>query len=152
MMKNRFYSILNYLVVILVIILISCSNQKILQQTKSQQSVTVSNYISEHFNQNDSIETIPNKDSTLILYLSNKTDKRVNPIGNVNFFVYNLSNDSIIYKNNFSNSKVIWYSNDELLLTRYFGIIQPDKIDNREDYIIHIKTGKKTIYNKNNLK
>ncbi len=151
-MSHRFYFLINYLVVILVIILISCSNQKILQQTNPQQSLTVSNYISEHYNQNDSIEAIPNEDSTLILYLSSKTEERVNPIGNVNFFVYDISNDSIMYKNNFSTSKVIWYSKDELLLTKYFGIIQPDKMDNSEDYIIHIKSGKKTILKRTNLK
>ncbi len=94
------------------------------EQSENVQIDLIKETIENNFNNSDSLYIIPNDEKTLILYLSEKKKTSVNPVNNINFFVFDKSTDEIIYQNKFSNSEISWYNNEELLLKKYLGYIE----------------------------
>jgi len=102
----------------------------------------VNNAISKYLNQKDSILIIHNEKNNLSLYLSIKQATDINPNNHINFFVFDKIKNIVVYNGKYSNANISWYNNNQLLLERYFGIIEDKESGNIKKYIIDLKSGK----------
>jgi hypothetical protein len=126
------------------------SNKQIKKENQSQnQEDFVKKPINNYFTDNDSIQSIPNNKGNYILFLSETEINSANPITDIHFIIYDKSTDSIIYENNFNNTKIQWHSNTQLLLTRYYGIKDKPEGTNIKYQLIDIHTGNIKEYKKN---
>ncbi len=137
-----FISIYSYCILFTITLLMSCSPNKSIEkeQPENTQNDIIKKIIENNFNNSDSLYIIPNEEKTWILYLSEKKETSVNPVNNINFFVFDKSTDEIIYQNKFSNAKLKWLNNKQLLLTRYYGIIDTPESSNIKSFIIDINS------------
>lgn len=135
-----FISICSYCILFTIILLMSCSSNKniVNEQPKNTQNDIIKETIENNFNNSDSLYIILNEEKTCILYLSEKKETSVNPVNNINFFVFDKSTNKIIYQNKFSNAKLKWFNNEQLLLTRYYGIIDTPESSNIKNFIIDL--------------
>jgi len=94
---------------------------------------------------NDTI-SIYNRDKTYVLCLKSDNLKAINPNAPTIFFIYDLKENKIIYKDQISSAVISWYSNNELLISTQKGIITSPIDKGKSKYIYNLKTRKKTIY------
>ncbi|MGC9374944.1 MAG: hypothetical protein ACP5DQ_07885 [Bacteroidales bacterium] len=119
-------------------------NTQKIQTTNNDQEINqtkVELAIKKYLGDKDSISIRPNKKGNFILYLSETRENPGNPVSDIRFFVYDKSNESIIYHNNFNNAKIQWHSNEELKITRFYGITDKPEGTNKKYHIINILTG-----------
>lgn len=149
----KYLKIILFITFIISFLGISCKTNKIetSEKTDDNQSSIISEAIKNYFDNEDSLYIKPNKEGQLFLYISEKRETSVNPVNNISFFVYDKETNQIIYKNDFSNAEIEWYNSNQLLLTRFFGIINSKDGSNIKKYIIDLSTKElQEIQNKNN--
>ena len=142
--------IINRLVLIILLFgFLACKTNK--DSTSVQENVitqgSLNQAVKDYFNVDDSIEITPNKDGNWLLYVSNKTMSKPEPVNDVKFLVFDKINNKILYKNNFSRSKVKWFDNKQLLLTKKLGIIDNSTGRGFIQYLIDIDTSEMKEYN-----
>ena len=140
----RYYiSICFYCIFFTVILLTSCSSNKKIktEQLGSIQNDNIKNDIYSNFNASDSLSIVPNQDENWILYLSKKKSTPENPTTNINFIIFDMTKEKVIYKNKFDNANIKWHNNNQLILTRYMGIIEQPTGSNIKIFIIDIESG-----------
>lgn len=102
--------------------------------------------IEEYFTKEDSVEIIPNEQGNRELYVSNKTLSTSEPVNEVKFLVYDLSDKRVLYENQFSRSNVKWFDNKTLLLTKHLGIVDKETGKGFIQYLIDIETDEMKEY------
>ncbi|MDK2978212.1 MAG: hypothetical protein PWP52_926 [Bacteroidales bacterium] len=146
---NKYFYGLFFIISICLFAACHSNNQiKKVNQTQTKEDF-VKKPISNYFTDNDSIQSIPNNKGNYILFLSETEINSANPVTDIHFIIYDKSADSIIYENNFNNSKIQWHTNTHLLLTRYFGITDKPEGTNIKHQLIDIHTGNIKEYKKN---
>jgi hypothetical protein len=120
------------------------------QESNNLKSNIIDEAIQANFNTTDSIQIIPNKEDNWILYLTETPTSPAIPNNNISFFVFDKESEKIIYKNKFDNANIKWFDNQQLILTKYLGIIKQSNNINQptnsgiKTFIINIE--------KNNIK
>jgi len=150
-MKIKF---LFYGLFVILSVLSACnSNKKIKKDNTKQTGINTNHFsVNQYFNNNDSIQIIPNKKGDLILYLSETLESPGNPVKDIHFVIYNKMKDSVIYENKFSNSTIKWHTNRHLKLTRFYGITEKPDGTNIKYQLIDAYTGEIQVYNNTNIK
>lgn len=142
-----------FLVIFLGLLTACISKKNIHQAQKSNDKKnTIDLAINNYLSTNDSIKVIPNQEGNLILYLTETIESPGNPVKDIRFFIYENASNSVIYKNNFSNAKIKWLSNTQLILTRSYGILDQPNGTNIKYHIINVLTGDINEYNKSIIK
>jgi hypothetical protein len=130
------------LIIIGVLLIVSsCKSIKPNDHQKStNQNIIISEIKKSNFGESDSVEVISNKSNTLLLFINQSIINAGNPTSNLKFVVFENLGKRVIYKNEYSNSLVKWYSDKELLLTRFMGIIEDKASSNIKYFIINLQT------------
>ncbi|MFP4025066.1 MAG: hypothetical protein ACLFVR_11140 [Thiohalospira sp.] len=138
---------------IFLVLFSACMSKKTTQQTQTKNNgqnndqTTIELAIKQYLNEKDSLSIISNEKGNFILYLSQTIENPGNPVSDIRFFVYDNINESIVYHNNFSNAKIKWHSNNELILTRFYGITEKPEGTNKKYHIINLLTGNLKEFN-----
>lgn len=134
----------------------ACMSKKTAQQTQAENKgqnndqTTIELAIKQYLNEKDSLSIIPNEKGNFILYLSETIENPGNPVSDIHFFVFDKINESIVYHNNFSNANIKWHSNEELIVTRFYGITDKPEGTNKKYHIIDVLTGNFKEFNQSN--
>lgn len=149
-MNRNFYNYITVISLLLLAIVVSCKSYEKTNNNKLNETAiyVVTNEIESFFNKEDSLLIIPNKDKSLVLYVSINKNERVSPVGHIKFFVYQPTTDSILCKNSYENSKIEWYSNEQLILERHMGIIESRDKSNIKYFLINMNECKLEPYQK----
>jgi hypothetical protein len=100
----------------------------------------------DFFSEEDSVEIIPNDQGNRELHVSNQTSSASEPVNEVKFLVYDLTDNKVLYKNQFSRSNVNWFDDKTLLLTKHLGIIDKETGKGFIQYLIDIETNEMKEY------
>lgn len=135
-----------------IILIISCSSNKktISQQSENIQNEIIQEAIKEYFNIADSLYIISNEEQSKILYLSENPETTVNPVNNISFFVFDKRTKKIICQNKFSSATLKWLNNNQLILTRVYGIMNEIDGNNIKKFTIDLNTKEITEIRKEN--
>ncbi len=115
-------------------------------EDNSQNQEVINQTIEQYFTEKDSVEIIPNDQENWELYVSNQTTSASEPVNEVKFLVYDLSDNKVLYKNQFSRSNVKWFDNKTLLLTKQLGILDKETGKGFIQYLIDIETNEMKEY------
>lgn len=142
------FNFLKYLSIISILLfLISCKMNNIGSHEELNDIKVINDISKKFFTEADSVITIPNNSGNYILFLSEKKASTQNPNNSIKFFIYCKTKNSIVYKDSLDNSSVKWLDSEHLELTKYYGIIKEDAIDNIKTFLINIKNGSITETN-----
>ena len=133
----------------LLFLLFGCnSTNKVQSSGKSIGTFDIPDIVKSDFSENDSLLVIPNKNGNLVLYLSISKTTSANPNSNSKIVVYNQSLNQVLISENYSNSLVRWFNNNQLLLTRFFGINEDPVTSNIKYFLIDVFTKEVTEFDK----
>jgi len=120
---------------------IACNSNKkaSLLNTKNNQEV-VPEIVKTYFIEKDSIQIIPNKTHSIILYLSESPTSSANPTSHCKYVIFDIKLNKVLLQDNYSNSLIKWYDTNSLLLTRFFGITETPLSSSIKYYLINIYT------------
>jgi len=100
----------------------------------------------------DSLIVQKNQGNSKILYIAKNKSVHEKFFSHLNFLVFDNLKNNIIYKNQFDNAKIEWYNNNQLLLTKYLGILENKNTSNIKVYIIDLETDDIKEFKKQNEK
>jgi len=123
-----------------VILVFSCKASKQKSSDKNDLQKKISETIQLNFTSTDSVQVIPNNNQTYYLLLSETIITPATPTSNIKFLVLNSENQEIIYKNEYSNSLIKWFDNNQLLLTQFLGIVDQLTDKSKHYSIINLET------------
>ncbi len=112
----------------------------------------IAKIVYSNLNYPDSLIVQKNQDNSKILYIAKIKSVHKNFYSHLNFLVLDNLKDEIIYKNKFDNAKIEWYNNNQLLLTKYMGILENKNTSNIKFYIIDLETEDIKEFKKQNEK
>lgn len=133
LLKNRFYIFF----VLLILIFSSCKTNKDINKSTKEDHPELYN---KYYNENYSVEIIPNEQGNYLLYLFKSKTNTQNPNFKMKFFVTTNTKDKILYEGIFDNTIIQWLSNNELQLTQYLGINNKTNNKSTIEKIININT------------
>ena len=67
----------------------------------------------------------------------------LNPNQLIEFFVYDIQQDKIIYENKIANAKINWHNNTQLLISKQKGYITSPTDTGKRTYIFDLQSNKK---------
>lgn len=124
---------------VMLLLLLACKNNKnVITTNLKSDSEDIPENIITYFQEKDSIQIIPNKVNTLVLYLSVSSTSPANPTSNSKFLVFDQKLNQVLIQGNYENSLIKWYDNDQLLLTRFLGIIETPTSSNIKYFLIDV--------------
>ncbi len=112
----------------------------------------IAKIVYSNLNYPDSLIVQKNQDNSKILYIAKIKSVHKNFYSHLNFLVLDNLKDEIIYKKKFDNAKIEWYNNNQLLLTKYMGILENKNTSNIKFYIIDLETEDIKEFKKQNEK
>ncbi|MGD9899150.1 MAG: hypothetical protein AB7T22_08485 [Calditrichaceae bacterium] len=86
-----------------------------------------------------------NSDTTLVICARQEKPTSQRPFSNVQFFVYDLINESVVYEDQLPMGSVRWFDKDQLELNTIPGIVSGAEDNGARVYIVNLKTGKKQL-------
>lgn len=122
----------------------SCFKKELLlDSSNSQKSIMIQHqYQQVGF---DSPEILYSSDSNYVL-VKNYQEKIDNNNVTLNFFIFNLESNQIIYQKKMQNSEVAWLNNDEIIIKKNIST-NNDSSKVQSEYLINFKTQKKIKIN-----
>jgi len=130
---------ITFIISVMLLLLLACKNNKnVITTNLKSDSVDIPENIITYFYEKDSVQIIPNKVNTLVLYLSVSSTSPANPTSNSKFLVFDQKLNQILIQGNYENSLIKWYDNDQLLLTRFLGIIETPASSNIRYFLIDV--------------
>ena len=133
----------------LCILLISCGcmpNKKLSQKETSSPKKTYQQIAQKKFGEKVEFKLNPNKSYALCKKVIPKPV--LNPNQLIEFFVYDIQQEEIIYENKIANAKISWHNNTQLLIIKQKGYITNPNDTGKWSYIFDIKSRKKITPNK----
>jgi hypothetical protein len=130
------------LAALMFVLFFSCKTSK---KTASDKMDTMEKFISEtiksNFNDNDSVQVIPNSTNELLLCYTDLKNDTLLLVNQINFIIYDKNQKLVIYQNKFDNAKVNWYNDEQLILIRNLGIKEHVGVENKQVFLINAKSG-----------
>lgn len=117
-------------------------NQKeVLNQGKSYEQIAVKKF-------GEKVEYKLNSDKTYALCEKMILEPLQNPNQLIEFFVFDIQKEEIVYSDKIANIKISWYNNAQLLITRQKGYIADPTDSGKSTYVFDLKSMKKVIAEK----
>jgi hypothetical protein len=146
----NFHFIRNLLIFSFLILLFnSCKTNNIASSKELKENNVIKEFSENYFNKNDSVKIIPNESGNLILYTSKNNVSIQNQQYKIKFFIYNKIENKIIYKGEYNNTQIKWYSEDVLFLSQQLGFEDIKTGQSTKNILINVKTNQTKKYNKN---
>ena len=148
MIKQNFIFFKNILVQLFILFLLfGCvPTSKLSQQETLKSKKTYQQIAQEKFG--EKVECKLNSNKSYALCKKKMTAPVLNPNQLLEFFVYDIQKEEIIYENKMSNVKIKWHNNTQLLITYQKGYITGPTDTGKSTYIFDLPSKKKTTYNK----
>ncbi len=126
----------------LLLLISGCKSNQNLFQVNGSDSKQIYQHIA-HKKYGEHVEFIPNANWTYMLCQKEKSDHQPIPNQVLEFFVYDIKNQEIIYENKMANVKVDWYNNTQLMITNQRGYITGPTDTGKWTYIFDLMIRKK---------
>lgn len=133
----------------LILLFNSCKTNNITSSKELKENNVIKEFSENYFNKNDSVKIIPNESGNLILYVSKNDVTIQNQQYKIKFFIYNKIENKIIYKGEYNNTQIKWYSEDVLFLSQQLGFEDIKTGQSTKNILINVKTNQIKKYNKN---
>jgi len=91
----------------------------------------------------EKVEYSLNQNMSYILCKKSMPELKLNPNQLIEFFVYDIQKEEIIFEDKIANAKISWHSNSQLLITRQKGYIINPTDTGKWTYIIDLQSKKK---------
>jgi len=121
-------------------------NKKLSQKETSSPKKTYQQIAQKKFGEKGEYKLNPNKSYALCKKVIPKPV--LNPNQLIEFFVYDIQQEEIIYENKIANAKISWHNNTQLLIIKQKGYITNPNDTGKWSYIFDIKSRKKITPNK----
>jgi len=89
-----------------------------------------------------------NADKSYVMCKKMIPDRTLNPNQLIEFFIYDIQQEEIIYEDKIANAKISWHNNTQLLITKQKGYITNPTDTGKSSYIFDLKSKKKIIQQK----
>lgn len=147
--KNAMFLSRNLFQLFLLIFLFGCvSNKKVSQEEVTIQKKTLQQIAEKKFG--EKVEYKLNSDKTYVLCQKIMPELLRNPNQLLEFFVYDIQHEEIIYEDTIANAKISWYNNTKLKITKQKGYTTHSTDTGKWTYIFDLKT-KKRVTLKNTI-
>jgi len=110
--------------------------QEILDATKTYQQIAQQKL-------GDKVECELNSNMNYALCKKVIPEPKLNPNQLIEFFVYDIQNEEIIFEDKIPNAKIAWYNNTQLLITKQKGYITDHTDTGKWTYIFDLLSKKK---------
>jgi len=133
----------------LCILLVLCGcipNKKLSQKDTSNSKMTYQQIAQKKFGEKVEYKLNPNKSYALCKKMI--PEPILNPNQLIEFFIYDIQKEEIIYEDKIANAKISWHNNTQLLITKQKGYITNPTDTGKWTYIFDLQSKQKITPNK----
>lgn len=148
MIKQYSMFIKNFLVLLFILFLLfGCVQTNRLSQPETFNSKKTYQQIAQK-KFGDKVDFKLNSDGSYALCKKIIPEPKLNPNQPIEFFVYDIKKEEIIYENKIANAKISWHNNTQLLITKQKGYITGPTDTGKWTYVFDLQSKKKITPNK----